>query len=84
MFDQGKNNKRLVERKYIDRQYHVQDNDDVSNQDVKILCNTNQFSGLPVCGPHSKPHGVRGLSNHYDLRFDPKLGNGVCAIHRIP
>ena len=35
-------------------------------------------------GPHSKPHGARGLSKHYYLRFDPKLGMGVCAIRRIP
>ena len=24
------------------------------------------------------------LSKHYHLRFYPKLGMGVCAIHRIP
>ena len=47
-------------------------------------CNTNQFPELPFCGPHSKPHGTRGLSKQYHLRFDPKLGNGVCAIGRIP
>ena len=37
-----------------------------------------------ISGPHSKPHGTRGLSKHYNLRFDPKLGMGVCAILRIP
>ena len=45
---------------------------------------TNQFPTLPFCGPHSKPHGARGLGKHYHLRFDPKLGMGVCAIRRIP
>ena len=44
---------------------------------------TNQFPSLSFCGPYSKPHGARGLSKHYHLRFDPKLGNGVCAICRI-
>ena len=51
---------------------------------VKIYCNTNQFPALPFCGPHSKPHGARGLGKHYHLRFDPKLGLGVCEILRIP
>ena len=66
-----------MERKWTDRQYHVQDNDDVAHQDVRIYCNI-------FCGPHSNPHGARGLSKHYHLRFDPKLGNGICAICRIP
>ena len=48
-----------------------------------MYCNTNQFPELSFCGPHSKPHGARGLSKHYHLRFDPKLGMGVCAIRRI-
>ena len=51
---------------------------------VKIYCNTNQFPSLPFCGPHSKPHGTRGMSKHYHLRFDPRLGHGVCAILCIP
>ena len=73
-----------MEKKWIDRHYHVQDNDDVSHKDVKIYCKTNQFPELPFCGPHSKPHGVRGLSKHYHMHFDPKIGNGVCTILRIP
>ena len=73
-----------MERKWKDRQYHVQDNADVALQDVRIYCNTNQFPALRFCGPHSKPHGARGLSKHFHLRFDPKVGNGVCAIQRIP
>ena len=84
MFDQGKKNKQFMERKWADRQYHVQDNDDVAHQYVSIYCNTNQFPALPFCGPHSKPHGARGSSKHYHFRFDPKLVNGVCAILRIP
>ena len=73
-----------MERKWIDIQYHVQDNLDVTHQDVKMFCNTNQFPSLPFCGPYSKPHGARGFSKHYHLRFDTKLGNGVCSIFRIP
>ena len=73
-----------MERKCTDRQYHVQDNADVSNTYVIIYFNTNQFPELTFCGPHSKPHGARGMSKHYNLRFDPKLGNGVCAIRHIP
>ena len=49
-----------------------------------MYCNTNQSPSLPFCGPHPKPHGARGLSNQYHLRFDPKIGHGICAIIRIP
>ena len=73
-----------MERKWTDLQYHVQDNADVAHNEVKTYCYTNQFPDLTFCGPHSKPHGTRGLSNNYHLRFDPKLGNGVCTVFRIP
>ena len=70
--------------KWTYRQYHVQDNADVEHQDVIMYCNTNQFPELPFCCLHSKPHGASGLSNHYHLRFDTRLGMGVCEIRRIP
>ena len=73
-----------MEIKWADRQYHVQDNADVSHKYVIMYLNKNQFSELPFCGPHSKPHGTRGPSKHYHLRFYPKLGNDVCEIWRIP
>ena len=73
-----------MERKWTDRQYHVQDNSDVEHQDVKMYCNINQFPELSFCISHYKPNGVRGLSKHYHLSFDPKLGNSVCAILHIP
>ena len=49
-----------------------------------MCCDTNQFPALPYCGPHQKSHGERGLSNNSHLRFDPKLGHGICEILRIP
>ena len=82
--DQVKYRKQPSKRKFTDRKYHVQDNDDVSHKDVKMYCDTNQLPQLPFCGPHKKPHGARELSKHYHLRFDPKLGHGVCPISRIP
>ena len=51
---------------------------------VKMYCNTNQFPELPLCGTNSKPHGTRGLSKHYHLRFGPKLVMGEFEIRRIP
>ena len=84
LIDNGKYKKRFKEIKWIDRQYHVQNNDDVEHQDLKIYCNTNQFPELSFCGPHSKPNGARGMSKHYHLRFDPKLGMGICGILCIP
>ena len=75
---------RFMERKFTDRHYHVQDNADIEHQYVKMYCNTNQFPWLSFYGQHSKPHGKRGLSKHYYLSFDPKLGMGICEILRIP
>ena len=49
-----------------------------------MYCNMNQLPELSFCSPHSKSHGARGLDKHYHLRFDPKLGNGIGAICRIP
>ena len=66
-----------MERKWTDRNYHIQDNADVEHQYVSMYCNTKQFPALPFCGPYSKPHGARGLINHCRLRFDPKIGYGV-------
>ena len=83
MFDKGKK-KLFMEIKWTYQQYHVQDNSVVSHRYVRMYCNTNRFTELPFCGPHSKPHSARGLSKHYHLRFDPKLGNVVCEIFRIP
>ena len=63
-------------RKWTDRHYQVQDNIDFVQKDVRMYCNKNQFPALQFCGAHSKPHVTRGLSKHYHLRFDPKLGSG--------
>ena len=82
IIDQGK--LKTMERKWTDIQYHVQYNADVEHQDVRMYCNKNQFSAVSFCGPNSKPHGARELSKHYHFRFDPKLGNCICAILRIP
>ena len=49
-----------------------------------MYCDTNEFLELPFWGPHPKPHAARGLSKHYHLRFDPKLGHDIFAIRRIP
>ena len=82
--DQGKSRKIFMERKWTERKYHVNTNAAVELKDVIMHCNTNQFPALPLCGPHSKPHGARGLGKHYHLRFDPNLGTGLCVIIRIP
>ena len=49
-----------MERKWTEREYHVQDNADVEHKDVKTYCNTNQFPELSFSGPHSKPRDARG------------------------
>ena len=72
-----------MDKKWTERKYHVQDNAAVELKYVKMYCNTDQFPALPFCGPHSKPRGARGMSKHYHLRFDPKLGMVVCTIFQI-
>ena len=76
--------KRASKIKWTDREYHVQDNDDVAHKEVKMYCDTNRFPALPFGGSHPKPHGARGLSKHHHLRFYPKLGPGICEILHIP
>ena len=60
-------------RKWTDREYHFHDNANVAHKYVKVYCNTNKFPSLPFCGTYSKPHGAKGLSKYYHLRFDPKI-----------
>ena len=72
-----------MEIKWTEIKYHVQENASVELKDVNIYCNTNQFPALILCGPNSKTPGERGLGKHYHLRFDTKIGMGVCAILRI-
>ena len=42
VIDQGKDRKIDSKRKWIDREYHVQDNADVAHKYVKMYCDTNQ------------------------------------------
>ena len=70
--------------KCIDIEYHVHINADVSHKEFKMYYDTNQSPTLSFCGAHTKPHGARGLSSHYNLRFDTKIGNGICEIFHIP
>ena len=76
--------KQASKRKWIGREYHVQKDADVAQKYVKCFCNANQFPLLTLRGPNKKPHGIRGLSKHYHMQFDPKMGHGICAICHIP
>ena len=84
VIDQGKNRKISSKRKWTDIEYHIQDNADVAHKDVNIYCDTKQLPSLQFFGSHPKPRGERGLGKNYHIRFDPNLGNGICAICRIP
>ena len=57
---------------------------DVLLKDVKMVFDTNQFSSLKFCGPHTNPHGVRRLNKNFYMLFDTKLGHGLCVICQIP
>ena len=43
-----------MKREWIDREYHVKDNDAVAHKYVKMYCNTNQFPELSFFGPHCR------------------------------
>ena len=51
---------------------------------TNMWSNKNQLPALSFCVPHSKPHGPRRLSKHYQLCSDTKLGNVVYDICHIP
>ena len=76
--------KRSSKRKWTDHEYHVLYIKYGPYSSVKISCATTHFPPLPSCGPHAKPHGMRGLSKHYHFQIDPKLGHGKCKIRLIP
>ena len=55
---------KVQEKKWTDREYHVQYNADVAHKDVKMYCDTNQFQALTFCGSNQKPYGARRLSKN--------------------
>ena len=71
------------QEKRTSREYYVQKHEDVEHHDVKIYFTKNKFPELQFCGPHNRPHGVRGLSKHHHMIFDTKLGHQTCAIRCI-
>ena len=75
--------KRTSTRKLTEREYHVHNDADVVQKYVNKFCNTNQFTPLPFCVSHTKPHGARGLSKHSHMRFDPKLEHVIFTILHI-
>ena len=48
VFDQSKYKKIFMERKWTERQYHVQYNSDVEHKYVRMYSNTNQFPEFPI------------------------------------
>ena len=43
VIDQGKYKKWASKRKWTEREYHVQENDDIAHKYVNIFCNTKQL-----------------------------------------
>ena len=70
---QGKYRKRASKQKWTERNYHVQNNADVTYIGVKMCCVPKQFPPFTFCGPQSKPHGVWGLRKLYHLILNKKL-----------
>ena len=83
VIDQGKYKGLASRQKCNDREYHVQYNSDVDHRCVKMIFNSTQFLILPLCGPHTKNHGMQGLRNNYHLSLYPKLVQGICEVQHI-
>ena len=83
MKDQCKYKISEIKQNWKERGYHVYDYADDGHKYVKMCFSTNQFSSLSFCGPHTEPHGVRGLSKHYHMLFDPNLRHGTLSLIRI-
>ena len=73
-----------MERKWIERNYHVQDNASVELKDVKIIVTQINSQHYPSVVHITNLMAQWGMGKNYHLRFDPKLGMGVCAIRCIP
>ena len=67
VIDQIRYIKWVSQRKWTEHAYHVQDRNNVTKKSVEISCAITYFPAFPFCGPHIKPHGVRGLRKHYHL-----------------
>ena len=70
-------------KNWTNRKYHVQNNEDVEQQDAQMYCDTTQCTKFLFISPHKKPHGLRRLSKNYHVRFYTKTGHVICAIHHI-
>ena len=84
LINQVKYRKISNNRKWTDREHHVQDNANFAHKYLKIYCDTNQLPLLKFCASHPKPRGARGLGKHHHLLFGQNLCHGICAIYRIP
>ena len=80
LFDHCKDRKCASKWKWTDHEYRLQKIKEVPYISVIMSCATTQFPELSFCGPHAKPHELRGLSKHYHLLLDPKLGNEKYTI----
>ena len=50
-----------------------------------MSCSVEVFHKIPLNNQHNtKPYGLKDLIQYYHLHFDPKLGQGKCAIRIIP
>ena len=67
MIDQVKYKRQASKQEWIEREDHVHECTGFEHKYVKTFCSKNQFPLLPFCDPHTNPHGVIGLSNHYHM-----------------
>ena len=67
MLNHSKDIKRSSKLKWIDREYHAQGKKNWPKISFKMSYATTHFPELLFCGPHTKTHGVRGLTKYDHL-----------------
>ena len=64
--------------------YHIQDIKNVQHKDININWDYWKFPWHPVAAEKFETRGRNTIIFNYHYRVYPKLGEGVCAIFRIP
>ena len=79
-----KSQKRQANSYFLCQNYLIQNKNDATLTAINMTWNNSLFPKLPESGNSAPIRGKCGVMTHYHYRLDPKLGEGVCAIHCIP
>ena len=79
-----KNQKHESNQKYRTKHYRIQKKENVLHKDIKMGWCSKHFPNIAVVEGKKKIRGSSTVLSHYHYRADPLLGEGKCAMRRIP